>query len=86
MQFIMKQINKRETITLEEFKKFKKELNRLSVLSSKEYREMGELYMVHYTPSFMQKWPNWLIGVGCFILNHLPHRLSSRLERYFNSR
>ena len=82
----MKQINKKETITLEEFKKFKKELDRLSFLSSKEYTEMGNLYMVHYTPDFMRKWPTWLIKIGCYILNHLPHRFSSKLERYVNSR
>lgn len=82
----MKQENKRGTITLEEFNKFKKELDRLSVLSAKEYTEMGNLYMVHYTPNFMLKWPTWLIVIGCFVLNQLPTTLSIKIERYMNSR
>ena len=68
----------------EEVKRFKKELDRLSIKSNLEYGELGYLYKVHYTPDFMQKWPTCLIGISCWILNHLPYKLSYRLEIFLN--
>jgi hypothetical protein len=34
--------------------------------------EVGELYGVKYLPSWANRYPDWLVKILCYLLNHSP--------------